>query len=122
MMEKAYVCINCKSGHEKKVIDALNQLTNVQARGTLGIFDIVATVESDSLDTMRKLVVEQIRKINGITTTITLLETEKESKLPDLIPDVIPEEKKPLEPPEEMEEEEEWDEEDEDDFEEAEKR
>jgi DNA-binding Lrp family transcriptional regulator len=116
-MEKAFLCINCKSGHEKEVIDKLNKLTNVEARGTLGVFDIVAIVSSDSLDTMRKLVTEQVRKINGITSTITLLEAEKESGIPDLIPDVIPEEKKPLEPPEEIEEEEDWDEED--DYEEA---
>lgn len=119
-MEKAFVCIQCQSGKEKEIIHHLNELSRVNARGTLGVYDIVASVESDSLDSMRKIITEQIRKINGITSTITLLETE-ESRFDDLIPDVIPEEKKPLEHPdveeEEDEEEDEFDDED-DDYEE----
>jgi len=119
-MEKAFVCIQCQSGKEEEIIHKLNELSMVNARGTLGVYDIVASVESDSLDSMRKIITEQIRKINGITSTITLLETE-EPGLDDLIPDVIPEEKKPLEPPEEMEDEyeedDDWD--DEDDYEET---
>lgn len=120
-MEKAFVCIQCQSGKEEEIIHQLNELSMVNARGTLGVYDIIASVESDSLDSMRKIITEQIRKINGITSTITLLETEEEPGLDDLIPDVIPEEKKPLEPPEEMddeyEEDDDWD--DEDDYEET---
>ena len=106
-MEKAFVCIQCQSGKEKDVVQKLNKLSNVESHSTLGVYDIVATVQSDSLDTMRKIISDQIRKINGITSTITLLQTEEDSG-DELIPDVIPNEKKFEKPPkEEFEEEEE---------------
>jgi len=119
-MEKAFVCIQCQSGKEKDIVQKLNNLSNVQSYGTLGVYDIVATVQSDSLDSMRKIITDQIRRINGITSTITLLQTEEDSG-DELIPDVIPDEKKFDEPPEDQEVEEDGDEEDDyedDDYEE----
>jgi DNA-binding Lrp family transcriptional regulator len=113
-MEKAFVCIQCQSGKEKDIVHKLNKLSNVQSHGTLGVYDIVATVQSDSLDTMRKIITDQIRKINGITSTITLLQTEEEPDN-DLIPDIIPDEKKFHEPPEDQEVEEDGEDDYEDD-------
>ena len=113
-MEKAFVCIQCQNGKEKDIVQKLNKLSNVESHGTLGVYDIVATIQSDSLDSMRKIITDQVRKINGITSTITLLQTE-EPRLDDLIPDVIPDEKKLPEPPEDQEvEEEDYDDEDND--------
>ena len=116
-MEKAFVCIQCQSGKDKDIVHKLNSIPNVQSHGTLGVYDIVATVQSDSLDTMRKIITDQIRKINGITSTITLLQTEEEEP-GELIPDVIPEEKRFEEPPEEEEIEEEEENYDDEDYEE----
>lgn len=113
-MEKAFVCIQCQSGKEKDVVQKLNKLSNVESHSTLGVYDIVATVQSDSLDTMRKIISDQIRKINGITSTITLLQTEEDSG-DELIPDVIPNEKKFEVPPEDQQVEEDGD--DENDYE-----
>lgn len=113
-MEKAFVCIQCQSGKDKDIVHKLNSIPNVQSHGTLGVYDIVATVQSDSLDTMRKIISDQIRKINGITSTITLLQTEEDSG-DELIPDVIPNEKKFEEPPEDQQVEEDGD--DENDYE-----
>jgi hypothetical protein len=63
---------------------------------------------------MRKIISDQIRKINGITSTITLLQTEEDSG-DELIPDVIPNEKKFDRPPEDQQVEEDGD--DENDYE-----
>lgn len=120
-MEKAFVCIQCQSGKDKDIVHKLNSIPNVQSHGTLGVYDIVATVQSDSLDTMRKIISDQIRKINGITSTITLLQTEEDSE-DELIPDVIPNEKKFERPPKEEFEEEEEEDYDDDDYEEKNKK
>jgi DNA-binding Lrp family transcriptional regulator len=120
-MEKAFVCIQCQSGKDRDIVQKLNSIPNVQSRGTLGVYDIVATVQSDSLDSMRKIITEQIRKIKGITSTITLLQTEEESD-DELIPDVIPNEKKFEKPPEEEEFEEEEEDDYDDDYEEKNKK
>ncbi len=101
-MECAFVLINCDLGSENSVIDELNHLTGVkEVHGTYGIYDIIAKVESEKPETLKRTITDKIRKMHHITSTLTLIETEnvKETSQGDLIPDVIPDEKKPLEHP-----------------------
>ncbi len=118
-MQRAFILINCEPGSEKSVIDKLRQTDCVtQANEILGTYDVIAKVESDSPSILGSIISNQIRKIDRINSTNTLLETgDEEGNLPDLIPDVIPDEKKPLEPPSEFEDD--FDDEDEDDYEET---
>ncbi len=122
-MECAFVLINCDLGSENSVIDELNHLNGVkEVHGTYGIYDIIAKVESEKPETLKRTITDQIRKLHHITSTLTLIETEnvEETSQADLIPDVIPEEKKPLEDPSETEEEfEEEDDEDDDEDEDS---
>ena len=109
-MQNAYILINCDTGCEEQIIQDLKRLNNVTVvDGVFGVYDIVAKIEGQKADTVRNTVVEQIRQIANIRSTLTLLgtgpEIQKENN--DLIPDIIPEEKKPLEPPQEIEEEDE---------------
>ncbi len=107
-MENAYVLINCEVGYEKSINKELKQLDTVtDATSTFGPYDIIIKVKEKP----KKLseIVEQIRLIQHITSTLTLpgfdedIQPEKNGN--ELIPDVIPEEKKPLEPPDEIDEE-----------------
>jgi len=112
---KAYILINCDGGSERPVINQLKSLNNVkEVHGTFGIYDIIATIESSEQETLKKIISGQIRNIDHVTSTLTLMDIGSDDEKPDLIPDVIPEEKKPLEPPESEEFEE--DDDDEDDF------
>ncbi len=114
-MEKAYVFINCDGGSEGPVISQLKSLNDVkEVHGTFGIYDIIAKIESSEQEALKKIISGQIRNIDHVTSTLTLIDIGSDDEKPDLIPDVIPEEKKPLEPPDDEEFEEE--EEDEDDF------
>ena len=111
-MEKAYILINCDGGSERPVINQLKSLDDVkEVHGTFGIYDIIAKIESSEQEALKKIISGQIRNIDHVTSTLTLIDIGSDDEKPDLIPDVIPEEKKPLEPPdgEEFEE-------DEDDF------
>ena len=118
-MERAYVLINCDLGSEKQVIEEIKNLKNVkEVHGTLGSYDIIATIESKTPDKVRQTVIGQIRKLDNIRSTLTLMgieSVEKNMMQAELIPDIIPEEKKPLEPPMGMDEEEDFDDEDFDD-------
>jgi len=114
-MECAFVLINCDLGSENSVIDELNHLNGVkEVHGTYGIYDIIAKVELEKPETLKRTIMDKIRKLHHITSTLTLIETEnvEEASQADLIPDVIPDEKKPLERPSETEEELEDDEDD----------
>lgn len=107
MMKNAYVLINCEVGYEKPVLEELKQFENItDVTGTFGPFDIIVKVKEKP----KKLseIVEQIRQIQHITSTLTLPGIDEdispEKNGDELIPDVIPKEKKPLQPPSELEE------------------
>lgn len=63
--------------------------------------DIIAKIESDAQSHLDDVITNQIRKLNEVYATLTLIPTEQEDELtnmiPDIIPDVIPEQKNPLE-------------------------
>jgi len=101
-MEKAFVLINCEPGQEPSILEQLQKIESiVEAKGTYGVYDIIAKVESDSQSQLDNIISDQIRKLNNINSTLTLIPTEhegiKEDLIPDIIPDVIPDQKKPLE-------------------------
>jgi DNA-binding Lrp family transcriptional regulator len=78
-LTKAYVLINCDLGSEKNVISSLKTADNVtEVHGTLGLYDIIAKIESDSDEQIQKTVTHVIRKMPNIHTTITLTRSESE--------------------------------------------
>ena len=77
-MATAYVLITCDLGYEKAIIDELKELANVkEAHGILGAYDILAKVESDSVESLRYTITWKIRKLNRVRSTLTLMITEK---------------------------------------------
>lgn len=123
-MARAYVLINCDTGYEQSIINELKKMDSIkEIHGTLGLYDIIAKVESENQEKLKEAIIGDIRKLTNIRSTLTLLgagDIDKGEKMAELIPDIIPEEKKPLEIPTDMDEDEEYDDED-DDFEEKKK-
>ena len=78
-MSKAYVLINCDLGSEKNVISSLKEVEDVkEAHGTLGLYDIILKIESESEEKITKIVTQIIRKMPKIHSTITLTRSESE--------------------------------------------
>ncbi|MFQ5440312.1 MAG: Lrp/AsnC ligand binding domain-containing protein [Nitrosopumilaceae archaeon] len=78
-MAKAYVLMNCDSGSEKQVIAELVKIDGVkEAHGTLGMYDIVVQLESDSEEKIQEIVTGSIRKMPKIHSTMTLTRSESE--------------------------------------------
>ncbi len=76
-MTTAYVLINCKMGSEEQIIDELKNIESVkEIHGTFGAYDIVAKVESKSVQELRETITWQIRKLPNITSTITVMGIE----------------------------------------------
>ncbi len=102
-MEHAYVLINCDTGFEESIIEQLKKIHEVKAvQGTLGVYDIIAEIESQKPEKIKEAIIGDIRKLSHVKSTITLWGTgsiEPGEKMAELIPDIIPEEKKPLEGP-----------------------
>ena len=82
-MSKAYVLMNCNLGSEKNVISSLKEISEVkEAHGTLGLYDIIAKIETDSEDEINKIVTNGIRKMPKIHSTMTLTRSESENLFP----------------------------------------
>ena len=78
-MSKAYVLLNCDLGSEKNVISSLKEVEDVkEAHGTLGLYDIILKIESESEEKITKIVTQIIRKMPKIHSTMTLTRSESE--------------------------------------------
>jgi len=101
-VNNAFVLINCEPGQEPSILERLKRMKNVvDVQGTYGVYDIVARIESDDSSQLANIISDQIRKLDYVNSTLTLIPIEEQNILPDLIPDmipdIIPEQKKPLE-------------------------
>ena len=84
-MPEAYILINCDLGSEESVIEELKHVDTVkEVHGTFGAYDIVAKVASDKTETLRKSITWQIRKINNVRSTLTLMGIEGQNQNGDL--------------------------------------
>jgi DNA-binding Lrp family transcriptional regulator len=72
----AYILINTEIGDEDKVFDALKDMDGVvETHIVYGVYDIVAKVQADDTEGLRKIV-EFIRKKAGLRSTLTLIVTK----------------------------------------------
>ncbi len=76
-MATAYVLINCELGSEESIIQELKNLDGViEVHGTFGAYDILAKIESATVDVLRETITWKIRKIDQIRSTLTLMGIE----------------------------------------------
>jgi DNA-binding Lrp family transcriptional regulator len=69
--------MNCDLGSEKQVITSLKNIEGIkEAHGTLGLYDIVAQIESDTEEKIREIATVTIRNMPRIHSTITLTRSE----------------------------------------------
>ena len=72
-MEMAYLLIQCDMGAETDIIQKLMNIPEVkEVRGTYGVYDIFAKLESDSREKLDEILTNNIRKIPKIRSTNTL--------------------------------------------------
>ncbi|HSG74206.1 MAG TPA: Lrp/AsnC ligand binding domain-containing protein [Nitrosopumilaceae archaeon] len=72
-MEIAYLLVQCDMGSEIDIIQELMKIPEVkEVRGTYGVYDIFAKLESDSRERLDQILTNNIRKIPKIRSTNTL--------------------------------------------------
>jgi DNA-binding Lrp family transcriptional regulator len=78
-MAKAYVMMNCDLGEEKNIVASLEKIDGIkEAHGTLGLYDIVAQIESTTEEKIQEIVTKQIRNMPKIRSSMTLTSSESE--------------------------------------------
>ena len=73
----SYVLVNVEVGAESRI---LNQLRNVpevvEAWSVYGVYDLVVKIKAENPEKLKQIVIERIRKIDGVRSTLTLIPIE----------------------------------------------
>ena len=80
-MPTAYVLINCDLGAEDEIIKEIKRIPEAkEVSGVYGVYDIIAKVESDSMDKLREIITWKIRRIDKVRSTLTMIVIEGQGK------------------------------------------
>ena len=73
-MALAFILINTEIGSEISVANKLKEFSFLKEIYVVyGIYDLIIKIEGDNLNYIKKVLIEKIRKIKEITSTITLI-------------------------------------------------
>ena len=76
-MAVGFVLITTRAGFERSVRDALDAIELVTGRwGVFGEFDVIAKVEADDEVALTRCIIEDIRCLDGVRDTRTLIGAE----------------------------------------------
>jgi DNA-binding Lrp family transcriptional regulator len=74
MVVQAYVLVNVESGSEDEVLKQLRTLNITdEAYVSFGLYDMIVKVKKDTIDELKKLVSSEIRNIDKVRSTLTLV-------------------------------------------------
>ena len=80
VVQTAYVLINCELGKEEIILDSLKHMESVkEVHGTFGAYDIIAKIENSDRDKLRETITWNIRKLQHVRSTLTLMGIEGQS-------------------------------------------
>jgi DNA-binding Lrp family transcriptional regulator len=73
-MPKAFVLINVELDGGKEVIEALKAIEEVkEAYPLYGVYDVIARVESETEQELKKIISNDIRRLNKVRSTMTMI-------------------------------------------------
>jgi len=74
VVAKAFVLIETMVGKSKEVVSALKQIKGITSVNTVtGPYDVIATIEGETLNEIGDIVTAKIHPIAGISRTVTCL-------------------------------------------------
>ena len=79
MSATAFVFINVEPGSETEVLERLREVPEVkEAYFVYGVYDIVAKVETDSMDRLKEVITWKVRGLDKVRSTLTTVVMEGE--------------------------------------------
>ncbi|RLI29403.1 Lrp/AsnC family transcriptional regulator [Candidatus Bathyarchaeota archaeon] len=76
-MPVAYVLINSEIGAEEEVLKEIKKVKNVkEAYVVYGVYDVIAKVEAESMDKLKEIITWNIRKLDKVRSTLTMMVVE----------------------------------------------
>ena len=76
-MPSAFVLLNTELGSEDSIVRDLKGLEGVrEVFQVYGVYDIIAKVESDTMDKVKEIITLKLRKLTGLKSTLTMIVME----------------------------------------------
>ena len=76
-MPMAYVLITTESGAVDKVLVSLKKMDSVKETYMVyGVYDIIATVKADTMDKLKEIVTWNLRSLDQVRSTLTMIVVE----------------------------------------------
>jgi len=80
-MPIAFVLINTEIGSESDVLKVLKKVDGVvEAYSVYGVYDVIAKIKADSMDKLKEMVTWNIRRLDKVRSTLTMIVTEEAVK------------------------------------------
>jgi DNA-binding Lrp family transcriptional regulator len=77
VMPKAFVLMNAELGSEDSIVSELKSIDGVkEIYQVYGVYDIVAQVESETMEKVKETITWKLRKLNGVKSTLTMIVME----------------------------------------------
>ena len=71
---KAFVLLNTELGQESNIIEALDGVEAItQIYSLYGIYDLIIEMEAETMDKVKEVVFNRVRRLENVKSTITLL-------------------------------------------------
>jgi len=76
-MPQAFVLLNAELGSEDSIVNELKKIEGVkEVYQVYGVYDIVAQVESNTMERVKETITWKLRKLNGVKSTLTMIVME----------------------------------------------
>jgi DNA-binding Lrp family transcriptional regulator len=73
-MPMAYVLITTETGAVKSVLESLKKIDAVEETYMVyGVYDVIATVKAESMDKLKEIVTWNLRGLDKVTSTLTMI-------------------------------------------------
>ncbi len=83
-MPTAYILLNSDLGSDTEIISQIKKILDesesvqYEVQGVYGVYDIVVKITSDNIDKIRSIITNQIRKIDKVHSTLTMMVIEEQ--------------------------------------------
>ncbi len=85
-MPTTYILINSDLGSDVEIIQKIKQILGSESsikyeiQGVYGVYDIIVKITADSMDLLRSIITNKIRKIDKVYSTLTMMVIEEQEK------------------------------------------
>jgi len=85
-MPTTYILINSDLGSDVEIIQKIKQILDSESnvkyeiQGVYGVYDIIVKITADSMDLLRSIITNKIRKIGKVYSTLTMMVIEEQER------------------------------------------